>query len=166
MDGHSVLKASHHQVVQLMGNAALRGRVSLRLRRRLHSVHQVPTYPHPSHSHGGQLYDVTVTRTENEGFGFVIISSANKVGSTIGNYKFYVIFIGYYIFDLTVNVLLLGRLIEGSPAERCGQLQVGNHIVAVNNIDITHLCHGDIVNLIKDSGFSVTLTIDPQQDLR
>jgi hypothetical protein len=29
-------------------------------------------------------YDVTVTRRENEGFGFVIISSLNKVGSTIG----------------------------------------------------------------------------------
>lgn len=30
-------------------------------------------------------YDVTVTRRENEGFGFVIISSLNKAGSAIGN---------------------------------------------------------------------------------
>lgn len=29
-------------------------------------------------------YDVTVTRRENEGFGFVIISSVTKSGSTIG----------------------------------------------------------------------------------
>lgn len=29
-------------------------------------------------------YDVTVTRRENEGFGFVIISSSNKAGSAIG----------------------------------------------------------------------------------
>jgi hypothetical protein len=31
-------------------------------------------------------YNVTVTRRENEGFGFVIISSVNKAGSTIGKY--------------------------------------------------------------------------------
>lgn len=34
--------------------------------------------------HTGPTYDVTVQRTENEGFGFVIISSVNKIGSTIG----------------------------------------------------------------------------------
>jgi len=32
----------------------------------------------------GYPYDVTVTRRESEGFGFVIISSVNKAGSTIG----------------------------------------------------------------------------------
>lgn len=52
-----------------------------------------------------------------------------------------------------------GRIIEGSPAERCGLLHVGDHILAVNNINIMNLHHGDIVNLIKDSGYSVTLTI-------
>ena len=31
-------------------------------------------------------YDVTVTRRENEGFGFVIISSVTKSGSVIGSY--------------------------------------------------------------------------------
>lgn len=71
VDGHSVLKASHHQVVQLMQGAAMRGRVTLLLRRR-------PPQQMTS------CYDVTVTRSENEGFGFVIISSANKAGSTIG----------------------------------------------------------------------------------
>lgn len=71
VDGHSVVKASHHQVVQLMGSAAARGRVSLRLRRRI-------VNPSPG------VYDVVVQRAENEGFGFVIISSVNKAGSTIG----------------------------------------------------------------------------------
>jgi C-terminal processing protease CtpA/Prc len=52
-----------------------------------------------------------------------------------------------------------GRIIEGSPAERCGQLHVGDRILAVNHIDIMSLHHGDIVNLIKDSGYTVTLTI-------
>ena len=49
----------------------------------------------------------------------------------------------------------------GSPAERCGRLQVGDRILAVNHVDINSLHHGDIVNLIKDSGYSVTLTVGP-----
>lgn len=34
----------------------------------------------------GYPYDVIVTRRENEGFGFVIISSVTKAGSTIGEF--------------------------------------------------------------------------------
>lgn len=34
-----------------------------------------------------QPYDVTVSRSENQGFGFVIISSVNRSGSTIGTYN-------------------------------------------------------------------------------
>ena len=80
-------------------------------------------------------YDVTVSRIENEGFGFVIISSASRAGSTIG------------------------RIIAGSPAERCGRLHVGDRILAVNHVDIAGMHHGDIVNLIKDSGYSVVMTV-------
>lgn len=54
---------------------------------------------------------------------------------------------------------MAGRIIENSPAERSGLLHVGDHILAVNGISIMNLHHGDIVNLIKDSGYSVTLTI-------
>ena len=50
---------------------------------------------------------------------------------------------------------------SGSPAERCGRLQVGDRILAVNHVDINSLHHGDIVNLIKESGYSVTLTVGP-----
>lgn len=61
-----------------MGNASQAGHVTLGIRRRhpqefLSS--QMSTYP----------YDVVVKRNDNEGFGFVIISSINKAGSTIGN---------------------------------------------------------------------------------
>lgn len=55
-----------------MGEAALRGQVTMILRRR---SRQVMRYP----------YDVIVSRSENEGFGFVVISSSNQYyGSTIG----------------------------------------------------------------------------------
>merc|ERR1719308_536868 len=106
----------------MMGHAGHRGQVALTVRRRQPQEGYREGYP----------YDVTVSRLENEGFGFVIISSVSRAGSTIG------------------------RIIPGSPAERCGRLQVGDRILAVN--------HGDIVNLIKESGYSVTLTVGPPID--
>ncbi|XP_012151608.1 membrane-associated guanylate kinase, WW and PDZ domain-containing protein 1 isoform X2 [Megachile rotundata] len=138
VDGESVMNSSHHHVVQLMIAAAQNGRVTLGIRRRINTQDHLPENLQTPYNRQMNLqypYDVTVTRMENEGFGFVIISSVNKAGSTIG------------------------RIIEGSPAERCGRLNVGDHILAVNHVDITNVCHKDIVNLIKDSGYSVTLTI-------
>nr|CAD7431146.1 unnamed protein product [Timema monikensis] len=118
VDSQIVLSKSHHHVVQLMGKAAANGRVTLGIRRR------IPTQDvsNDARSDIGYPYDVTVTRRESEGFGFVIISSVNKAGSTI------------------------------------------DRILAVNHIDIMNLHHGDIVNLIKDSGYTVTLTIGPPVD--
>ena len=52
-------------------------------------------------------YDVTVERRENEGFGFVIVSSVAKKGLTIG------------------------RIIEASPAERCNILHVGDRFASL-----------------------------------
>ena len=49
----------------------------------------------------------------------------------------------------------------GSPAERCGRLQVGDRILAVNHVDINSLHHEKIINIIKESGYSVTLTVGP-----
>ena len=58
-------------------------------------------------------------------------------------------------------LLIFSRIIPGSPAERCGRLHVGDRILAVNHVDINALHHGDIVNLIKDSGYSVVMTVGP-----
>uniref|UniRef100_A0A6A7FVI1 Membrane-associated guanylate kinase, WW and PDZ domain-containing protein 3 n=1 Tax=Hirondellea gigas TaxID=1518452 RepID=A0A6A7FVI1_9CRUS len=134
VNGESVVGSSHHRVVTLMAAAATRGIVTLTLCRRhtpdLHNRSMEVNFP----------YEITVTRREDEGFGFVIISSVTKSGSTIG------------------------RIIEGSPAERCDKLHVGDRILAVNGVDIKSLHHGNIVNLIKLSGYSVTLTIGPPRD--
>ncbi|CAB4058299.1 AIP3 [Lepeophtheirus salmonis] len=119
------------------GAADLDGRlfsVTLTIRRRIYQQdgngRATETYP----------YDVAVDRRENEGFGFVIISSVSRSGSTIG------------------------RIIPGSPAERCGRLHIGDRILAVNHVDINYMHHGEIVNLIKDSGYSVVLTVGPPID--
>ena len=85
MDGQSVLGASHHVVVGMMGGAAQRGQVALTVRRR-----SLPpeSYRDPGQGMPGMTpgypYDVSVSRLENEGFGFVIISSVSRAGSTIG----------------------------------------------------------------------------------
>lgn len=55
----------------------------------------------------------------------------------------------------------IGRIIEGSPADRCGKLKVGDRILAVNGNSITNKSHSDIVNLIKEAGNTVTLRIIP-----
>lgn len=57
------------------------------------------------------------------------------------------------------SILFLGKLIPGSPADRCDELKVGDRIVAVNGISIAGMSHGDVVNLIKESGLHVRLTI-------
>ncbi|KAL5287456.1 MAGI3 family protein [Megaselia abdita] len=137
IDGVNV-NSSHHKVVSLMGEAALRGQVTMILKRR---VRLAPLLTPQGNYSGiqtlrGYPYDVIVSRHEHEGFGFVIISSSNQYyGSTIG------------------------KLIIGSPADRCGELKVGDRIIAVNRIDIAGMTHGDVVNLIKESGLHVRLTI-------
>lgn len=55
--------------------------------------------------------------------------------------------------------IIVGKLIPGSPADKCDDLRVGDRIVAVNRVDITGMTHGDVVNLIKESGLHVRLTI-------
>lgn len=53
----------------------------------------------------------------------------------------------------------IGRVIEGSPADQCGKLKVGDRISAVNSQSIVELSHDSIVQLIKDAGNVVTLTV-------
>ncbi|XP_052465893.1 membrane-associated guanylate kinase, WW and PDZ domain-containing protein 1 isoform X9 [Carassius gibelio] len=98
-----------------------------------------------------QPYDVEIQRGENEGFGFVIVSSVSRpeAGTT---------FAGNACVAMPHKI---GRIIEGSPADRCGKLKVGDRILAVNSCSITNKSHSDIVNLIKEAGNTVTLRIIP-----
>ncbi|XP_040850706.1 membrane-associated guanylate kinase, WW and PDZ domain-containing protein 1 isoform X1 [Ochotona curzoniae] len=98
-----------------------------------------------------QPYDVEIRRGENEGFGFVIVSSVSRpeAGTT---------FAGNACVAMPHKI---GRIIEGSPADRCGKLKVGDRILAVNGCSITNKSHSDIVNLIKEAGNTVALRIIP-----
>ncbi|XP_041852777.1 membrane-associated guanylate kinase, WW and PDZ domain-containing protein 2-like isoform X2 [Melanotaenia boesemani] len=180
VDKNVVAGKPHKYVIDLMHAAARNGQVSLTVRRRV----QMPGEPCPvngrspgsvSTQHSSprsdaavassitvvaapvatstpegsalQTSDVVIHRKENEGFGFVIISSLNRPENTT------VITVPHKI----------GRIIEGSPADRCGKLKVGDRILAVNGQSIISMPHADIVKLIKDAGLTVTLHIIPEE---
>nr|XP_061809547.1 membrane-associated guanylate kinase, WW and PDZ domain-containing protein 2-like [Nerophis lumbriciformis] len=171
VDGIPVVGKTHRYVIDLMHAAARNGQVNMVVRRRkqgaadscqengrhsgsVSTQHSSPrsdlTYANSAGtasdgaSPGG---DVLIHRKESEGFGFVIISSLNRPEAPAGNpvpHK-------------------IGRIIEGSPADRCAKMKVGDRILAVNGQSIVDMPHADIVKLIKDAGLSVTLRIVPQE---
>lgn len=183
IDGVPVKGKSHKQVLELMTNAARNGQVMLTVRRKLsHSdgaveeestpqpqrlasaqVNSSPNIPrvdvsnivhpaqhvsnviHPALLSRPESFDVTLQRRDNEGFGFVILTSKNKPPPGVIPHK-------------------IGRIIEGSPTDRLGQMKVGDRISAVNGQSIIDLSHNDIVQLIKEAGNSVTLTVVPEDE--
>uniref|UniRef100_A0A674ASF8 Membrane-associated guanylate kinase, WW and PDZ domain-containing protein 3 n=1 Tax=Salmo trutta TaxID=8032 RepID=A0A674ASF8_SALTR len=168
IDGVQVKGRSHKQVLELMTNAARNGQVLLTVRRKLAHTGEredvgsgqqkvapalvngspkllrieVPTASSPQHP---ECYNVTLQRKDNEGFGFVILTSKNKPPPGVIPHK-------------------IGRIIEGSPTDRSGQLKVGDRISAVNSQSIVELSHNDIVQLIKEAGNTVTLTVVPEDE--
>ncbi|XP_059383886.1 membrane-associated guanylate kinase, WW and PDZ domain-containing protein 3a isoform X2 [Carassius carassius] len=165
IDGVPVKGKSHKQVLELMTNAARNGQVMLTVRRKQTYPEREeddgqPQAPHvpvlvngspkphhievSGHSHP-QPYDVTLQRKDNEGFGFVILTSKNKPPPGVIPHK-------------------IGRIIDGSPTDRCGRLKVGDRISAVNGQSIIELSHNDIVQLIKEAGNAVTLTVVPEEE--
>uniref|UniRef100_A0A673GIU9 Membrane-associated guanylate kinase, WW and PDZ domain-containing protein 2-like n=1 Tax=Sinocyclocheilus rhinocerous TaxID=307959 RepID=A0A673GIU9_9TELE len=189
VDGIPVAGKPHRYVIDLMHGAARTGQVKLTVRRRIQSTgehcpengrspgstqHSSPrsdfnskmfynnsaplqnsapsttgsSPPDTVANHNLQSSDVTIQRKESEGFGFVIISSLNRPESAAA----------------AAVPHKIGRIIEGSPADHCGKLRVGDRILAVNNQSIVNMPHADIVKLIKDAGLSVTLRIIPQEE--
>uniref|UniRef100_A0A3P8V5S9 Membrane-associated guanylate kinase, WW and PDZ domain-containing protein 1 n=1 Tax=Cynoglossus semilaevis TaxID=244447 RepID=A0A3P8V5S9_CYNSE len=179
VDKNVVAGQPHKYVIDLMHAAARNGQVSLTVRRRVQApgepcpvngrspgpVSAQHSSPHsdaasalasaaaaaaatsPAEGSALQTSDVVIHRKENEGFGFVIISSLNRPENAT------VITVPHKI----------GRIIEGSPADRCGKLKVGDRILAVNGQSIISMPHADIVKLIKDAGLTVTLHIIPEE---
>ncbi|XP_049735993.1 membrane-associated guanylate kinase, WW and PDZ domain-containing protein 3 isoform X3 [Elephas maximus indicus] len=164
IDGIPVKGKSHKQVLDLMTTAARNGHVLLTVRRKIFygekqpeddnsqafistqngsprlTRAEVPVKPAPQ-----EAYDVVLQRKESEGFGFVILTSKNKPPPGVIPHK-------------------IGRVIEGSPAGRCGKLKVGDQISAVNGQSIIDLSHDSIVQLIKDAGVTVTLTVIAEEE--
>ncbi|XP_060701260.1 membrane-associated guanylate kinase, WW and PDZ domain-containing protein 3a isoform X2 [Hemiscyllium ocellatum] len=171
VDGVSVKGRSHRFVLDLMQNATRNGQVLLSVRRKVlpsedlrdssrdenaeaaengpSGINHTELVNKPLQGHtpaeSPQSYDIVLQRKETEGFGFVIITSKNR--------------------HPTVVPHKIGRIIEGSPADRCGKLKVTDRISAVNGQSIVQMPHHDIVQLIKDAGQTVTLTVTPEEDV-
>ncbi|KAK1804358.1 hypothetical protein P4O66_020378 [Electrophorus voltai] len=163
VDRMPVAGRPHRYVIDLMHAAARNGQVTLTVKRRM--LHQAGQPCGENGAAANQISsprgrsvcpvnlppttDVVIHRKETEGFGFVIISSLNRPENTT-----------------TISVPhKIGRIIEGSPADRCGKLKVGDRIMAVNSQSIINMPHADIVKLIKDAGLTVTLHIIPEEDV-
>ncbi|XP_041438001.1 membrane-associated guanylate kinase, WW and PDZ domain-containing protein 3 isoform X2 [Xenopus laevis] len=167
IDGVPVKGKSHKQVLDLMTNAARNGHVLLTVRRQIYYTDKQQEEEEPQHTpppYNGspklnrievsaisklpaEAYDVILQRKDNEGFGFVILTSKNKPPPGVIPHK-------------------IGRVIEGSPADRCRKLKVGDRISAVNGQSIVELSHDNIVQLIKDAGNAVTLTVVAEEEHR
>ncbi|XP_041835451.1 membrane-associated guanylate kinase, WW and PDZ domain-containing protein 3 isoform X2 [Melanotaenia boesemani] len=164
IDGVIVKGRSHKQVLDLMTNAARNGQVMLTVRRKViyrdatdeealemapvlvNGSPKLPRLPMPS-ALDHESFDITLHRKDTEGFGFVILTSKSKPPHGVIPHK-------------------IGRIIEGSPTDRCGLLHVGDRISAVNGRSIIELSHNDIVQLIKDAGNVVTLTVVPEDEYK
>ncbi|XP_063034146.1 membrane-associated guanylate kinase, WW and PDZ domain-containing protein 3 isoform X1 [Melospiza melodia melodia] len=165
IDGVPVKGKSHKQVLDLMTSAARNGQVLLTVRRKIifsGEKQAEEEEPQPVLTQNGsprlnrvdfanqpcpEVYDVRLQRKENEGFGFVILTSKTKPPPGVIPHK-------------------IGRVIEGSPADQCGKLKVGDRISAVNSQSIVELSHDSIVQLIKDAGNVVTLTVVAEEEQR
>ncbi|XP_059573316.1 membrane-associated guanylate kinase, WW and PDZ domain-containing protein 3 isoform X3 [Alligator mississippiensis] len=166
IDGIPIKGKSHKQVLDLMTSAARNGQVLLTVRRKIffggEKQLEEEESQAPSATQNGsprlnrteitsrpspEVYDVRLQRKENEGFGFVILTSKNKPPPGVIPHK-------------------IGRVIEGSPADQCGKLKVGDRISAVNGQSIVELSHDSIVQLIKDAGNVVTLTVVAEEEHR
>uniref|UniRef100_A0A3P8WJ74 Membrane-associated guanylate kinase, WW and PDZ domain-containing protein 3 n=1 Tax=Cynoglossus semilaevis TaxID=244447 RepID=A0A3P8WJ74_CYNSE len=159
IDGVPVKGKSHKQVLELMTNAARNGQVMLTVRRKLTNSDsgsqsggspkmpsaEVPSAVQHTQPSRPESFDITLQRKDTEGFGFVILTSKNKPPPGVIPHK-------------------IGRIIEGSPTDRLGQMKVGDRISAVNGRSIMELSHNDIVQLIKDAGNTVTLTVVPEDE--
>ncbi|NXD69612.1 MAGI3 protein, partial [Eolophus roseicapillus] len=164
IDGIPVKGKSHKQVLDLMTSAARNGQVLLTVRRKIffgekqaEEEESQPVFTQNgsprlnrvefANLQSPEVYDVRLQRKENEGFGFVILTSKNKPPPGVIPHK-------------------IGRVIDGSPADQCGKLKVGDRISAVNGQSIVELSHDSIVQLIKDAGNVVTLTVVAEEEHR
>ena len=166
IDNECVIGATHKRVVQLMAIAGLNGKVKLRIKRklsqqqydilvkqhfnvenqRLQNIQQQQfqrqqlqmLQPKPR-IQPSYPFKITLFRNPGQEFGFIIVSPLDQMG-----------------------VQLIGNVFENSPAFQCNLLNVGDRILALNDQDVTHMQNFEIAKLIKESGSSITLTVEPK----
>uniref|UniRef100_UPI00358F6312 membrane-associated guanylate kinase, WW and PDZ domain-containing protein 1-like isoform X2 n=1 Tax=Myxine glutinosa TaxID=7769 RepID=UPI00358F6312 len=90
-------------------------------------------------------HTVQLTREEHEGFGFVLVSSQQQTDK-----------------DEVQQVYWIDRLVEGSPAARCGDLHLGDRILSINGKCVDQVDHKQLVELITTRGVYISLCVLPR----
>jgi len=170
IDSECVLGATHKRVIQLMAIAGLNGKVKLRIKRKLtqqnyeilvknranfenlmlKNIQQQQYQRKQQQQHQQNLllkqknqpsypFKITLFRNPGEEFGFIIVSPLDQNG-----------------------VQLIGNIVENSPAYQCNILNIGDRILALNDIDVSFMQNFEISKLIKETGNSITLTVEPR----
>jgi len=166
LDGESILGLSGSELVKAMTIAADNGTVSLGIKKprkkqssngsmgNQNSSSALPQ-PHanlyqgivPESSalspldHNTDIITVKLTKYQNEGFGFVIMTNQ--------------------LHAVKSYIHTIGNIIENSPSFRCGKLKLRDRIVSVNGKNLTELDHNEVVNLIRLAKESVFLGVIP-----
>uniref|UniRef100_UPI00358FE81B membrane-associated guanylate kinase, WW and PDZ domain-containing protein 2-like n=1 Tax=Myxine glutinosa TaxID=7769 RepID=UPI00358FE81B len=169
IDGVPTIGIPHARAVSLMQRAARTGRARLRLRyitqsptfpysentMEWASYSEQDAYPESSGAErspplpqtvggstaGMKHYDITITRNDEEGFGFVIISSLEHPD----------------------NGASIGHIVPEGAAAREGHLQVGDRVVAIDGETLVGLTHADIVSRVAAAEHRITLTVSPSR---
>ncbi|XP_064630627.1 PH and SEC7 domain-containing protein-like isoform X2 [Lineus longissimus] len=56
-------------------------------------------------------------------------------------------------------------ILKGSPACRCSQLEIGDVILQVNNVDVTYMTTKEVLKVLKDSGPDLRLKLKRDPDI-
>ncbi|CEF60770.1 LD27118p [Strongyloides ratti] len=145
IDNISVIGYTHEKALELIKKSFENGHIKLVVERPSENISNgilprsvsLPLNQHPPLSNSSLPYDVVLTKRDEEEFGCVIISLKERNGSYIGN------------------------VLPNTPAYRNGKIRIGDNVIAVNGIPTINLSHLQVINLIKNSGHQVCLTIDP-----
>ncbi|KAI6175631.1 hypothetical protein M3Y97_00710600 [Aphelenchoides bicaudatus] len=141
MDAPLQWTGRHDVAVQMIKQAAAIGHVKLVVRRLKDNwsngynnyTSTFTGYP-ANHIQNSHTYDVHLVKSPNEDFGCTLV---------------------------TIEHRFIGRIIPGTPAERCGRLRAGDCVAMINGFTTTHMTHRQVIDYIKSCGNQVTFTIDP-----
>lgn len=166
INGYSVINASHFEVISVTRDAASRGEVILSIHRRIPIFESTPPSSYTNRQDDTRVTEldgcmppkgtrhITVYRPDVLiSFGFVLQLDNLFPGCFLR--KYITVFI---IFD-NGCVVHVGRLVPGSPIEKCNQLYVYDELLAVNGKNICSMSIVFIINLIKISGTYIRLVV-------
>ncbi|XP_070533885.1 protein scribble homolog isoform X15 [Ptychodera flava] len=153
VNGVNLLNAEHHDAVEALRKSG--GDVRMVVAREVHTPTEPPIQPPPMEKKNvnvsfapepemqmvAEKLTVKLSRDEKGGLGFSI---AGGSGSTP--------------FAGSDESIFISRIAEGGVADREGVLQVGDKILAINNVDVSDARHDQVVALLTSTQ-NISLTI-------